>query len=168
MTETSKHDDNPGERDRGGVESDSPRPIDPAADLAHQIINEEQDRALVERVQRVLGGDTPGCAAERLGLPYYTVCRVVAGRRPTIEVLRRVCSIYRVDGHWLLTGEGPPLPEDRAAATVRAAASDVLLMEVSRRLTAAHASRGSSKVDAVARRAQAALDELRGELDQVP
>ncbi len=101
-------------------------------------------------------------------MSYTVVRRVVAGKRPTIDFLRRLCRVYRVDGHWLLTGEGTPSLDDRAAEALRSVPSEVLTAEFTRRLARVLSAAELPPMEAALRRGQAALDDLRSELPQAP
>ncbi|HMN39397.1 MAG TPA: helix-turn-helix domain-containing protein [Phycisphaerales bacterium] len=142
---------------------------DPAAALPRRIPDEdEESAALIRRIRSALRADSRRAAAARLSLDAGVLRRILAGRRPTVDVLRRLCRVYGIDGHWLLTGEGTPAPNTRTADALRGVPSELLMAEFARRLAPALAPAEPPPIEAVLARSQAALDTMRRDLLQPP
>ncbi len=103
-----------------------------------------------------------------VGMNYHVIRRILVGRKPPLDFLRRLCRVYRVDGHWLLTGEGTPALADRAAEALQSVSSEVLTAEFTRRLARVLTAAEMPPVEAALRTGQAALNTLRAELPQAP
>ena len=58
--------------------------------------------------------------ARKLGILKSTMCMSLNGSRtPTWEMLLDFCDAYPVNFHWLRTGEGSMIKEDREAALLK-------------------------------------------------
>ncbi|HVZ31374.1 MAG TPA: hypothetical protein VG963_03055 [Polyangiaceae bacterium] len=123
--------DGPGGHDAAGA------PRDEAADLAHRLVEREHaDNELAHRLRVAMDGDTPACAALKLGVGQRSVARAWRTGHAHAHLLRAICRVYGVDGHWLLTGEGERARTAARAPTgpARSSPSEDLLVEVSTRL----------------------------------
>ena len=120
---------------------------DAASALAFQIVdNASIDEGISHRLRRAFDGDTEACAALKLGVSITTVHQACRSGRPSARVMRRVCLIYKVEGTWLLTGEGPTRREPPPADAMP---SEELLQEVASRLAKVIATLESARSSAV-------------------
>jgi hypothetical protein len=125
-----------GGQDAAGAERDE------SADRATRLAERERvDVDLARRLRAAMDGDTPACAAVKLGVSQHAVARAFRSGRASASMLQGVCRVYGVDGHWLLTGRGerrriPASPRSGAGlgSEPPSSASEQLLVEVSTRL----------------------------------
>jgi hypothetical protein len=91
-------------------------------------------RALTQRLQTVLHGQTNESAAQWGGISSESVRRYLAGDPPSAKFLIAVCEHTGTNGHWLLTGSGQPEWAAQGKAGLRGVTMADLLAEVGRRL----------------------------------
>jgi len=122
------------------------RTLDEHADAAPARRKAVELTAFFERLRQVLAdrGMSQADLARELGVGEATVSEwFTRGRVPSGDVLLRLPAVLEVNGHWLLTGEGPrELPWSGEDLYVRGAADAVAQMrrhldEVARRYGAA-------------------------------
>ncbi|MCB9845677.1 MAG: hypothetical protein H6811_06805 [Phycisphaeraceae bacterium] len=65
------------------------------------------DPALTDRLHAVLSARNLREIAAITGVHHETVRRYLLGHSPSAAFLTAVCTQLRVNGHWLLTGQGP-------------------------------------------------------------
>jgi hypothetical protein len=107
--------------------------LDAASALAFQLVeNATIDFEIGRRLRQSLAGDTDANAALKLGLSATAIRRACRSGRPSARILRQVCVVYGVDGHWLLTGQGAPT---RGVPPLDHLPSDTLLETVAQRLS---------------------------------
>jgi transcriptional regulator with XRE-family HTH domain len=98
--------------------------------LPGSVIVSSELSALHERLVSVVGDRTYRSLGDETGHNAETVRRYMQGQAPSAEFLSRVCEVYDVNAHWLMTGVGAARQSESAADVLRGASPSDLLSAV--------------------------------------
>lgn len=87
--------------------------------------------ALRDRLREVLKELTCREVGEMTGVHPESVRRYLQGRAPNADFLLSLCSAMGLNGHWLLTGQGPVLAKDVEAWSLERARPPALIRALS-------------------------------------
>ena len=90
----------------------------------------EHDSPLHERLLWVVGDRTYRSIGEETRHNAETVRRYLQGQAPSADFLARVCEVYDVNAHWLMTGVGARRQSENAAHALQGASPSELLAAV--------------------------------------
>ena len=85
---------------------------------------------LHERLLAAVGDRTYRAIANETGHNPETARRYMHGHAPSAEFLARVCEVYDINAHWLMTGSGPMRHSETAAHVLSDASPGELLSAV--------------------------------------
>lgn len=88
------------------------------------------DSPLHERLLSVVGSRTYRSVGDETGHNAETVRRYMQGQAPSAEFLARVCEVYDVNAHWLMTGVGARRHSESASYVLKVASPSELLTAV--------------------------------------
>ncbi len=129
--------------------------LDAASALAFQLVEDAlAGKALGARVRASLLGDLDGCAAFKLGVSVRALRRACNSGKADAVMLRKICLVNGVNGHWLLTGQGSMRAPDLECQTHEEIQTAEVLAAIEQRLD-----RLQQLVDSA--RAQPGADEAR-------
>lgn len=104
-------------------------------DLEGDVLEPKADdaalAALRDRLREVLKDLTCREAGEMTGVHPESVRRYLQGRAPNADFLLSLCMAMGLNGHWLLTGQGPMLAKDVEAWSLERARPPALIRALS-------------------------------------